>query len=205
MAINPYFVSYGMNGNNANEQALIDSLVSESIQIKGLDIQYLPRTMVRGDSLFHEDIISKFVNAITIEAYPENFEGFDGDDLLAQFGMTGKDQVRLMISQSRFKQEAGTNRPMEGDLIFFPLSNQLFEIKFVEHEDQFYPGGILPSFKIRCEAFDYSGEQLNTGIADIDAVEDDIALNDVFSNNDEIQAEAASILDFSESNPFGAP
>lgn len=205
MAVNPYFINYGLNGNNSNEQELINSLVSESIQIKGIDIQFLPRTMVRADSLFHEDIISKFANAITIEAYPESFDGFDGDDLLAQFGMTGKDQVRLMISQSRFKTESGQLRPNEGDLIYFPLSNQLFEIKFVEHEDQFYPGGTLPSFKLRCEAFDYSGEQLNTGIPTIDAVEDDIAIQDVFSNNADIQTEADTILDFSEQNPFGAP
>ena len=63
------------------------------------------------------------------------------------------------------------NRPQEGDLIFFPLVNKTFEIKFVEHEDIFYQTGRLQSYDLRCELFKYSSEQIRTGNTDIDSIE----------------------------------
>jgi len=103
---------------------------------------------------------------------------------------------------------------MEGDLIYSAMSNSLFEIKFVEHEDQFYVAGTSPSFKIKCELFDFSGESFTTGIVEVDTI-DDILVDaegdsiDVtaqpYADNVQIQQEGAGILDFSETNPFGAP
>jgi len=205
MATNKYFNLHGLSGNNLNEQALVKGFVAESIQIFGLDIEYLPRTLVKEDALFQEDVISSFNSAFSIEAFVETMEGFDGDDLLAQFGLTGKDQVSMMIAQDRFRTITSLPRPMEGDLFHFPLSKTLFEVKFVEHEDQFYPNGTLPSFKLRCEAFDYSGETLSTGVPEVDAVETTLTANDPYANNTNIETEGATILDFSEANPFGTP
>ena len=63
------------------------------------------------------------------------------------------------------------NRPQEGDLVFFPLVNKIFEIKFVEHEDIFYQTGRLQSYDLRCELFKYSSEQIRTGNTEIDSTE----------------------------------
>ena len=64
-----------------------------------------------------------------------------------------------------------SERPQEGDLVFFPLVNKIFEIKFVEHEDIFYQTGRLQSYDLRCELFKYSSEQIRTGNTDIDSIE----------------------------------
>ena len=64
-----------------------------------------------------------------------------------------------------------SERPQEGDLVFFPLVNKIIEIKFVEHEDIFYQTGRLQSYDLRCELFKYSSEQIRTGNTDIDSIE----------------------------------
>ena len=69
------------------------------------------------------------------------------------------------------------NRPQEGDLVFFPLVNKIFEIKYVEHEDIFYQTGRLQSYDLRCELFKYSSEQIRTGNTSIDSVETDGTLD----------------------------
>jgi len=74
-----------------------------------------------------------------------------------------------------------TNRPTEGDLIYFPMVDKLFEIKFVEHEQIFYQTGRLQTYDIRCELFEYSSERLDTGYEEIDGVEDQFSL-DVLAN-----------------------
>jgi hypothetical protein len=65
-----------------------------------------------------------------------------------------------------------SERPMEGDLIYFPMVDKLFEIKFVEHEEIFYQTGRLQTYDLRCELFEYSSERIDTGDATIDAIED---------------------------------
>jgi len=213
MALNPY-VDINTK-RNLNEQSLISGLVAEAIKFNGVDVVYLPRTLQKEDTLFHEDPVSSFTQNFPIEAYVESFDGFEGDgDLLGAIGLTINDQVSLQFSQIRFKEATSMNRPMEGDLIYSAMSNSLFEIKFVEHEDQFYVAGTSPSFKIKCELFDFSGESFTTGIVEVDTI-DDILVDaegdsiDVtaqpYADNVQIQQEGAGILDFSETNPFGAP
>jgi len=70
-----------------------------------------------------------------------------------------------------------SNRPTEGDLIYFPLVEKLFEIKFVEHESIFYQHGRLQTYDLRCELFEYSSETIDTGIESIDSVEDQFSLD----------------------------
>jgi len=206
MATNPYFNLVGATAGNENEQALVNDWVAESIQIFGMDVKYLPRTLQKTDTLYHEDVISSFDSNFTIEAYVESIEGFDGDgDLLLNFGLRIADQIELHMSQNRFRTETAMNKPMEGDLIYFPMTESLFEIKFVEHENQFYPNGTLPTFRLRCELFDYSGENLATGIPEVDAVDAALDANDIYDDNVDIENEALNVLDFTEQNPFGTP
>ena len=66
-------------------------------------------------------------------------------------------------------------RPFEGDLVYFPFNKKLFSITFVEHEMPFYPGGIIPQYQMVCDLLEYSNEIFNTGIAEIDSIEDNHA------------------------------
>jgi hypothetical protein len=177
MALNSYF----SQGTQA-ERDLYEDLVIEQIKIYGQDLKYIPRTLVNRDELFGEDVSSKFENAYTVEMYIANVEGFEGDgDLYSKFGIRVTDQATFIVSRKRWTEEVDDNatliregRPNEGDLIYFPLTKKLFEIKFVEYKKPFYqlknPYGAFV-YELRCELFEYSDEQLNTGDTEIDAIE----------------------------------
>jgi hypothetical protein len=62
-------------------------------------------------------------------------------------------------------------------LIYFPLNGKMFEIKFVEHEQPFYPNGRQVAYELQVELFQYSSERLDTGDATIDAIETRYSLN----------------------------
>ena len=174
MATNSFFTQ-GTTG----EQDLVGSLVVEQIKMYGKDVYYVPRTLVNQDTIFGEDNLSKFTGAYLIEAYVEDANGFRGDgDLFSKFGVRISDQVTFIISRTRFTEAVDDNatlivegRPNEGDLIHFPLANKTFEIQFVEHEIPFYQLGKIHVWGLRCELFEYSDEDINTGVAEIDAIE----------------------------------
>ena len=163
-----------------SEQNLHEDLVVESLRFYGHECYYLPRTIVDEDELFGEDTSSKYGDAYQVEMYIENTEGFDGEgDLLSKFGVEVRDQATFVLSRrtwDRFvsldSNLAVTTRPNEGDLIYFPLGNQVFEIRFVEHENPFYQLGKLNVFKLQCETFEYSHEEIDVGIAELDNIED---------------------------------
>ena len=168
MATNLYF----QNTTSHAEQELINSLTSEVIQIHGLDVFYIPRTLVKEDVLLGEDVLSKFSTAYEIEMYLKTTEAFGGEgDLVSKFGLDVRDEVIFTVHKDRFELATDLAKPLEGDLIFLPISKGLFEIKFVEHEQPFYQAGKNYSFDITCELFQYSEEQLDTGIAAIDDIE----------------------------------
>ncbi len=174
MATNSYFTQ-GTTG----EQDLVGSLVTEQIKMFGKDVYYIPRTLVNRDSVFEEDSLSAFNGAYLIEAYIEDATGFRGDgDMFSKFGVRISDQVTFIISRERFTAAVDDNaqlivegRPNEGDLIHLPMANKTFEIQFVEHEVPFYQLGKVHVWGLRCELFEYSDEDFNTGVAEIDAVE----------------------------------
>jgi len=171
---------YFNNFSNSQEQSLVEDLVTESIKIYGHDVYFLPRTIVARDSLYNQDDLSRFDSAYLVEMYIKNVEGFEGEgDLFSRFGVEIRDQITFVISQRTFDNEIGTSvtltRPREGDIIFFPLNNKAFQIKFVEHEAVFYQMGALQTYEMSCELFEYSGEQFNTGIDIIDKIEEDNA------------------------------
>lgn len=212
---NFYFENY----QNSNEQELVQQLIIESIRIYGTDIWYLPRTLVAEDAILNEDDLSVFTEAYMLEAYIKNVEGFEGEgDFLSKFGLQIRDSMILTLANRVFDSEVGSytnlSRPREGDLIYFPLNNKMFEIMHVEHEAIFYQMGSLQTYDLRCELMDYSDQRFATGMPEIDSLFagyqktsntsiDAIAQFDPFADNLVIQQEANAVLDFSEDNPFG--
>jgi len=162
---------------NKSEQSLIDDLTIETIKIHGEEMVYIPRTYVEIDDLFGEDILSSFNEGNIIEMYIDKVDGFGGEgDFVARFGLEIRDTVDLVVSKTRFAEvmshDPEITRPREGDLIYFPLSKGLFEIKFVEHENPFYQLGSLYTYKLSCQLFKYSHEDINTGFSEVDDLED---------------------------------
>jgi hypothetical protein len=158
-----------------SERNVVEDLTIESIKIHGVDMVYIPRVLVNEDTLFGEDTLSKFTEGNIIEMYVDSADGFEGEgDFMSKFGLQIKDSVSLIVSKKRFETVLGhtTTKPREGDLIYFPLSKGLFEIKFVEHENPFYQLGKLYTYKLSCELFTYSQEEIDTGFSDVDSLED---------------------------------
>ena len=164
MATNLYF----NNVTSHAEQELINDLTSEVIQLHGMDVFYIPRTLIKEDPLLDEDVLSRFEVAYEIEMYIKGTEGFGGEgDLVSKFGLDVRDEVIFTVHKDRFELATTKPKPLEGDLIFLPMSKGLFEIKFVEHEQPFYQAGKNYSFDITCELFQYSEEQFEKGVPEV--------------------------------------
>ena len=174
MTTSVYFNHY----ENTAEQALHQDLIIEAIKNYGIDVYYLPRKYVNEDVLYSEDTISEFNQAHLIEMYIKTVDGFEGEgDFISRFGLEIRDQVVFSVARRRFDNLDITeqDRPREGDVIFLPLNKKLYEIRFVEHESMFYQFGKLPIFDLTCELFQYDDQRIDTGIEDIDEVEDTLA------------------------------
>lgn len=269
MTVNKYFkpFSYG------REQDTAEDLIIESIKIYGLDVKYLPRTIINQDFLLGEDALGKFNSAIDLEVYIKNIQGFEGEgDFLSKFNLEIRDQITFTMARKRFSQiateklidEVGYNyqvetantqawsmtdsyvletgsangysitstRPLEGDLIFLPLNNKLYEIKFVEHENIFYQHGKLYTYDIQCELYERDS-RLDTGNTAIDIIESNTTLDILtyqfldesgntmliedggymlqefrleatapMANNEYIMTKSLSFVNWSEQNPF---
>jgi hypothetical protein len=179
MAPTNFYFQSGLTSGTTNEQRLIEDLIIESLKIYGHDIYYLPRTLVNKDSVFDEATLSQFTQAYPLEMYFDNIDGFEGQaDLFTKFGIEIRDQATFVLSKRRWEQMVDTSggvfsleaRPAEGDLLFFPLTGSLFEIKLVEFQNPFYQLSKINVFKMQCELFEYSSEVIQTGIAAIDAI-----------------------------------
>jgi len=161
------------------EQRLYENLIIEQLSVFGQDVYYLPRKLVNKDTLFGEDASSSFNDAYIIEMYLDNIEGYEGQkEMMTRFGVDMQDEATWVVSKRRFEQLISldqnlivSTRPNEGDLIYFDKSKKLFEISFVDHDDPFYQLANLPVYKLRCRTFDYSHEDMTTGVSDIDAIE----------------------------------
>jgi len=162
-----------------NEQYFHEDLIVESLHIYGQNFFYIPRTLISKDEILGEDRLSKFKSAYQIEMYLENVDGFDGQGAFIQkFGLMMEQSATLVVARRKWQQLVGRfgetiipQRPCEGDLIYFPLTDSLFEIKFVNHQDPFYQIGKLYVYKLEVELFQYSSERLETGISEIDEFE----------------------------------
>jgi hypothetical protein len=162
-----------------NEQFLIEDIIIESLKIYGNEVFYIPRSLVSKDNVLGEDRLSQFKTAFPIEMYFENVDSFSGQGAFIQkFGLMIEQSATLVVARRRWGQFVGRygvttvpNRPNEGDLIYFPLTGGLFEIKFVQHQDPFYQLGKLYVYKLQVELFQYSSERIDTGIAEVDSFE----------------------------------
>ena len=175
MVLNPY-----SQQGSKSEQSLVQSLINEQLKIYGVDVHFMPRTYVSSDSVLREVSASSFKDAYPIEAYIDNFDGYgDNPTLLSKFGIEQTNEVTLIISKERFenyisplmKNESNiklSTRPKEGDLIYFPFGDRLFEIKYVEHEKPFYMLKNTYVYELRCELFRYEDEVIDTGVDEID-------------------------------------
>ena len=140
----------------------------------------MPRKYMDEKSIIREVIRSKFDDAYPLEAYVDNFDGYgENPTLLSKFGIEQTNEVTLIISRERWEtyieplmsNEANvklTTRPKEGDLIYFPLGDRLFEIKYVEHEKPFYQLRQTYVYTLKCELFRYEDEVIDTGVDEID-------------------------------------
>ena len=180
MATNHYFNQF--SASVINEQYLLEDLIVESIQIMGHDVKYLPREVYdAADDVLGESVNSKFSRAYTIEMYLANVEGYEGDgDFFSKFGLEVRDTSNFVVSNRSFSKNIPSTiaqRPREGDLIFVPLLNKIFEIKFVEEELMFFSLGKRNPYiyELRCEAFRYSNENFDTGVDEVDDIEHTIS------------------------------
>ena len=175
MALNPFFQQ-----GSSSEQSLVQSLINEQLKMYGVDIHYMPRKYVNEKTIMKEVTASRFDDAYPIEAYIDNFDGYgDNPTMLSKFGITATNEVTLIISKERYetyisplmKNEDNiklSTRPKEGDLIYFPLGDRIFEIKYVEHEKPFYQLRNTYVYELRCELFRYEDEVIDTGVDEID-------------------------------------
>ena len=162
-----------------SEQHLYEDLAIEAIQIYGHDVYYLPRTMVNKDELFGESPLSKFSDAYMIEMYMDTNEGYEGEkEIITRFGLEIRDETTFTVSRRRWLDLVSSNanlitalRPNEGDWIYMPTVGRLLEISFVDKDDPFYQLDNLPVYKLFTRTVEYSSEDLDTGIAAIDAIE----------------------------------
>jgi len=215
MATNVFFQNYDYE----NTSQLFDDLVIESIQIHGMDMMYIARSLQAVDQILNEDDLSTFSAAYSAEMYVKSVDGFQGEgDFLSRFGLQIRDQAVFTIARRSFerhvtRQNADLSRPKEGDLIYLPLNKKFFKIMFVEHESVFYQTGALQVYDLKCELFEYSNERFVTGVEDIDMLFDDVntegvmtleKLGDIdpIAKNIFFEEEADGIIDFSETDPF---
>ena len=185
MATSNFFSNFDHN----NEQHLLQDLMVESIKIFGHDVSYLQRTKNNVDNLLGEDTTSSFTAAYPIEMYIKNTDGFAGEGaFVGRFGLEIRQQITFTVARRTWDGVGISTRPLEGDLIWFPMTNKLFEIQFVDHESVFYQLGKLPVYDLSCELFEYSDEDIDTGIEDIDKVEVEnaYAVEYAFSSNSDV-------------------
>ena len=174
--LNPFFLQ-GSKG----EQGLVQDLVNEQLRMYGIECHYIPRKLMTSRTIMKEVVESRFDQAFPLEAYLMNIDGYAGQgDILSKFGVRVNDEATFVISKERFEESIApfleqqeddyelSNRPKEGDLIFFPLGKRMFEIKFVEHERPFYQLQKNYVYQLQCELFEYEDEVIDTNVEVID-------------------------------------
>lgn len=210
MSVN-HFLQFGIGVGERPEQDMLDSILEEQIKAMGHDFVYVPRTLVKEDNLFGEDVLSAFEKYYTIEMYITNATAYEGNgDLLSKFGLDITDQMTLTCSRNRFQDETGMDLPREGDLIWFPLGKALWQIDRLEDQNPFYQLSKQFLFEIHCSLFTFSQETFETGHEDVDkiaeffGVDEEGIVSDVQGDNATIDEEADRVIDWSENDPFSA-
>lgn len=217
MATNRFFNHY----NNAAEQNLLDSLIVESIQIAGVDMVYVAKEIVDENRILNEDPTDIYDQAFDIEMYPKTFESYgDQGDFMSKFGLQIRDSATFVVAKTTFRNLVTEHRPslvrpLEGDLLYFPLADNLMKIMHVEHESIFYQSGTLPVYELKVELLEFNHQRIETGDPRIDRiyegvipepneVEDlfDLKEWDEMAKNLDIKEKSDDIIDFSQLDPF---
>lgn len=168
--VNKFFNNYM----SLTEQKLAMDLNAEAIGFAGMDVYYVSRTGTKKDDILNEYSFSKFEHATQVEMYLKNFNSFEGDGILMEkFGIEIRDQIILSVSKKTFERDIIQNmswmfRPREGDLIWVPVLNAAYEIRYVNNTTMFYQFGEVQTYELVCDLFEYAQELFTTGIAEID-------------------------------------
>ena len=184
--------SYFLQG-SPSEQRLIQDLINEQLKMYGQDVLYMPRRIIGENTVIKEVTASKFDDSFRIEAYLMNFDGFGGNgDLLTKFGVRSNDEINLVISKERYddfispllklwpeNERKVAYRPQEGDLIWFPLDESLFEINYVEGKKPFYQLNNLYVYELRCERYEYEDEIIDVPEVDPTGIEVNESIKDL--------------------------
>lgn len=202
MAANHYFQS-GVPGGRSSEQLLVEDIVIECLKIYGFDVFYIPRKSVNEDNILNEDVLNKYKHAYPLEMYLSNTMGFEGEgSLLTKFGVEIRDSATFIVARRRWDEVVArdgnvqlTNRPAEGDVLFFPLTKSYFEIRQVETKDPFFQVGKLYVFKLECELLQFSSERFETGVGEIDILASQKAF-DISAFEVELESGDAFLLEY---------
>lgn len=214
---NLYFDTF----NNYAEQSLIDDLVVETLAIYGHSVYYLPRELVKKDDIYGEDTLSTYRSAYEFDMYVKSYDSYEGDGtFLSKFNLEIRDQITFTVSRRVFGNEIAAQRPdiqrpREGDLVYSTMMKRIFVIKYVNNSAFFYQMGSLQVWDVVCEVWEYSNERFETGVDEIDAIEErysvsnvysnnafEEAMSDVFATNQEFQEDGEDIVDWSTIDPF---
>ena len=177
MPTSPYFPTY--YSGHSGEQGLVQDLVDEQIKLFGSDVYYIPRIVLQ-DSTLDEVRYSKYQEQFQIEMLLQNVMGFgDNAEFISKFGLRITDEIIFRVSTRRWDEEVAehnpnltvTSRPNEGDLLYFPLTQDIYEIKFVGKEEPFFQFGKIQFYAITAEIYEVGQDDFDTGVAEIDAVE----------------------------------
>jgi hypothetical protein len=173
-------IYFPQHGGVNTEQNLIQSLVDEQIKLFGSDVYYLPRKMIK-DVALNDVLYSEFTTQYMIEMLLINVEGFGSpSEFISKFGLRITDEITMVVSQNRWSQvfqefadiTTVDGRPNEGDLIYLPLTQDLYEIKFVEREAPFYQLGKNYIYTMTAEIYELGNDEFETGIEEIDVIEE---------------------------------
>ena len=212
------------NFNSYAEQTLIDDLVTESLSIYGHTVYYLPRTIDERDLVFSDEApLSRYITALEFDMYIKSYDSYEGDGtFLSKFNLEVRDQITLTVSRRSFGSEIAAQfptiqRPREGDLVYSTMMKRIFVIKYVNNTSVYFQMGDLQTWDIVCEVWEYSNERFNTGIDEIDSIETQYsvanvytntafedAMSNVYAQNQEFQEAGENIVDWSSVDPFSS-
>ena len=190
------------------EQNLYEDLVVENIQISGMDVIYLPRDMEGIDDILREPYRSTFKSSHKIEVYFHDVSGWGGEgDLMSKFGFAQKDSTNVSLAKRRWRElkiPTRLDRPVEGDLLYIPMTKSLFQVNFVEHEDPFWQLGKYMVFKLSCSLYVNGSEKFETGVPEIDGFAGRNQEEEITKHiNDALKTKSNTLVSTDESNPFG--
>ncbi len=171
-------VYFPQHGGVATEQNLVQDLVDEQIKLFGSDVFYIPRVHLK-DKTLGEVIQSEFNQSYMIEMFLVNVEGFGaGAEFVSKFGLRITDEITFVVSRRRWEQSANPalnlavdGRPNEGDLIYFPMTEDLYEVKYVERENPFFQLGKQYFYQLTAEIYEQGADKFDTGIDEVDDIE----------------------------------